>query len=90
MISSVTTEDNRIKVNLKSEKSELDDNTGVFISPDGGDDGLSNSPNASYDWYKIAKGGLTDFSSSRVNMVMVLIYKKTDKGVWWDYFQQSL
>ena len=86
LITSVTTEDDRIKVNLKN---ELDDTTGLFISPDSGD-GLSNQPNTAYDWHKIASGGVTDFGTGYVTNVMVLTYKKSDKGVWWDYFQQEL
>ena len=86
LITSVTTEDDRIKVNLKN---ELNDTTGVFISPDSSN-GLSNSPNTHYDWYKIASGGVSDFGTGYVTYVMVLTYKKSDKGVWWDYSQHDL
>lgn len=75
MVTSVTTENDRIKIDLRA---ELADNTGLFISV------------ADRAWQKITSGGLTDFSSYLVNTVEILVYEKSAKGIWWDYLQKDL
>ena len=87
LMHSAIKEDERIKINLRA---ELDDDSGLFISVD---KSVPVGGPVSHDWHKITSDGLatlTDFSANGVDSVWVLIYKKTDKGIWWDYSQHDL
>ena len=81
MITSVTADDDRIKINLRA---KLNDNTGLFIQVNNGG------------WHMVTSNEqtssvLTDFSGYYASTeVEVLAYEKTDKGIWWDYYQDDL